>query len=99
MLKRQIMPRQPNYIYLVLIGFKFRIMDHAEMCVLNILDLWLGDILPESERPEEGAGSFTAIISASEELTQDHPRKVVIRGCIHRGAKVVSTEGEYTHKL
>ena len=74
---------------------RFQVPHHGSrrnVCT-DILDLWLGDILPESERPEEGAGSFTAIISASEE-DEDHPRKVVIRACIHRGAKVVSTEGK-----
>ena len=59
----------------------------------EILDLWLGDILSESEKPEEGTGSFTAIISASKD-DEDHPRKAVVRACIHRGAKVVSTEGK-----
>ena len=55
----------------------------------EILDLWLGEILPE--QPE--VGTFTAIISASKE-DEDHPRKTVVRACIHRGAKVVSTEGK-----
>ena len=57
----------------------------------EILDLWLGDILSESEKPEEGTGTFTTIISASEK-DEDHPRNAVVRACIHRGAKVISTE-------
>ena len=57
----------------------------------ELLDLWLGKRLPESEKPEEGTGTFTAIISASEE-DKDHPRKAVVRACIHRGAMVISNE-------
>ena len=57
----------------------------------EILDRWLGEKLSESEKPEEGTGTFTAIISASKE-DKDHPRKAVVRACIHRGAKVISNE-------
>ena len=35
---------------------------------------------------------FTAIASASEK-DKHHPRKAVVRAIIHRGVKVVSTEG------
>ena len=56
----------------------------------EVLDRWLGEKLPE--QPEEGDETFTAIISASKE-DEDHPRKAVVRACIHRGAKVISTEG------
>lgn len=59
----------------------------------EILNRWLREILPETEKPKEGTGTFTAIISASKE-DEDHPRKAVVRACIHRGAKVVSTEGK-----
>ena len=73
---------------------RFQVPHHGSRRNLStdILDRWLGEILPESERPEEGTGSFTAIISASED-DDDHPRNVVVRACIHRGAEVVSTEG------
>ena len=73
---------------------RFQVPHHGSRRNLStdILNRWLGDTLPESERPEEGTGSFTAIISASKE-DEDHPRKVVIRACIHRGARVFSTEG------
>ena len=54
------------------------------------LDRWLGEKLPEQLK--EGSENFTAIISASKE-DEDHPRKAVIRACIHRGAQVISTEG------
>lgn len=46
-----------------------------------------------SSKPEKGKEKFTAIISASNK-DKDHPRKTVIRAFIHRGAKVVSTEGK-----
>ena len=73
---------------------RFQVPHHGSrrnVCT-ELLDRWLGDILPESEKPAEGSGSFTAIISASKE-DEDHPRNVVVRACIHRGAKVVSTQG------
>ena len=37
--------------------------------------------------------NFTAIISAAKE-DDDHPRKAVIRAFIHRGGKVITTEGK-----
>jgi len=54
----------------------------------EVLDRWLGtkhDARPDSE-------SFTAIVSAAE-ADKDHPRNSVVRAFIHRGAKVISTEG------
>ncbi len=56
----------------------------------EVLDRWLGtkhDAQPES-------GSFTAIVSAAKE-DKDHPRKSVVRAFIHRGARVISTEGSH----
>jgi len=53
----------------------------------EILDRWLGPKLGAKSDTE----SFTAIVSAAKE-DKDHPRKSVIRGFIHRGAKVISTE-------
>ncbi|NWO03848.1 beta-lactamase superfamily II metal-dependent hydrolase [Idiomarina loihiensis] len=56
----------------------------------EILDRWLGtkhNAHPDSE-------SFTAIVSAAKE-DKDHPRKSVVRAFIHRGAKVISTEGSH----
>ena len=54
-----------------------------------ILDRWLGQrllgILPE------GKELFTAMISAATE-DLDHPRNAVLRGLIHRGARVLTTE-------
>ena len=56
----------------------------------EILDRWLGskfDDMPAS-------ASFTAIVSAAE-ADKDHPRKSVVRAFIHRGARVISTEGSH----
>ena len=71
---------------------KFQVPHHGSRRNVSteILDRLLGERM--TEKPEEGSESFTAVISASKE-DQDHPRKAVIRACIHRGAKVVSTEG------
>ncbi len=62
----------------------------------EILDRLLGHLLPS--KPEKGKEKFTAIISAAKK-DEVHPRKAVKRAFIHRGAKVVSTEGKniYTY--
>lgn len=54
----------------------------------EVLDRWLGP--KHEDKPDDE--SFTAIVSAAKE-DKDHPRKAVIRAFIHRGAKVISTEG------
>lgn len=80
------------YIGLNLPGIdKFQVPHHGSRRNVSteILDLWLGPKL--DKKPEKGKGKFSAIISASKKDT-DHPRKAVIRGVIHRGANVVSTE-------
>lgn len=55
-----------------------------------VLDAWLGTRLPNRLTPE--ASTFTAIVSSAKK-DEDHPRKSVLRAFIHRGAKVVTTEG------
>jgi hypothetical protein len=55
----------------------------------EILDRWLG---PRLVSQPEGGNTFTAIVSAAK-MDEDHPRKSVIRAFIHRGGKVISTEG------
>ena len=72
---------------------RFQVPHHGSRRNVSteILDRWLGERL--SEKLEDGAEEFTAIISASKE-DEDHPRKAVIRACIHRGAKVISNEGQ-----
>jgi hypothetical protein len=57
----------------------------------EILDAWLGPILPRLPAP--GSELFTAVISASKD-DPAHPRKAVRRGLLHRGAMVVTTEGQ-----
>lgn len=54
------------------------------------LDRWLGRRLPQ--QLPEGSEKFTAIISSAK-ADEDHPRKAVVRAMIHRGGKVVTTEG------
>ncbi len=72
---------------------KFQVPHHGSRRNVSteVLDRWLGKRL--SSQPEKGKEKFTAIISASEK-DKEHPRKSVIRGVIHRGAKVITTEGK-----
>jgi len=56
----------------------------------ELLDRWFGARWPQPPAP--GTGVFTAIVSAADE-DEDHPRKAVLRGFIHRGAKILTTEG------
>jgi hypothetical protein len=56
----------------------------------EMLDEWLGPRL-ESQRPD-GQQRFNALINSAK-LDPDHPRKAVIRALIHRGGRVVATEG------
>lgn len=56
----------------------------------KVLDTWLGPSLPQ--QVPEGEGNFSAIISANPD-DDDHPRRSVVRGLIHRGANVVQTTG------
>lgn len=86
-------------IGLILPGInRFQVPHHGSRRNVDseILNRWLGTKLSESERPEAGSGTFSAIVSASKE-DEDHPRKAVIRACIHRGANVFSTEDGTHH--
>lgn len=56
----------------------------------EILDRWLGSKL-SSPAGSEGC-QRTAIVSAAIN-DEDHPRKAVVRGFIHRGCKVLETKG------
>lgn len=56
----------------------------------EILDRWIGPRL--REKPQNDACKFSAIVSASK-LDEDHPRKSVVRAFIHRGGRVITTEG------
>ncbi|MCH8111951.1 MAG: MBL fold metallo-hydrolase [Proteobacteria bacterium] len=69
---------------------RFQVPHHGSRRNVSseVLDRWLGPKL--IEKPNAGQETFSAFISASQE-DKDHPRKVVVRALIHRGAKVVST--------
>ena len=54
-----------------------------------ILDQWLGHRL--AQKPQPNTETFIAIISSAKEDTE-HPRKAVLRGLLHRGAKIMTTE-------
>jgi beta-lactamase superfamily II metal-dependent hydrolase len=54
-----------------------------------LLDQWLGQRLPVML--PEGQRRFIAMISSAKEDT-DHPRKAVLRGLLHRGAFICTTE-------
>lgn len=67
---------------------RFQVPHHGSRRNVSseLLDRWLGD-----RKAVQEEGAFTAIISASKEDT-DHPRRAVVRACIHRGANVYTTE-------
>ena len=71
---------------------RFQVPHHGSRRNVSteVLDRWLGERLPL--KPNQGEERFTAIVSAAEK-DKAHPRKAVIRAMIHRGAKVISTEG------
>jgi hypothetical protein len=75
---------------------RFQVPHHGSRHNVSaeVLDRWLGAKL--SARPTEGTETFTAAVSASQE-DEDHPRKAVLRGVIHRGAKVHSNETGTLH--
>lgn len=56
----------------------------------ELLDRWLGPRLPH--QLPEGHGRFRAFISANPD-DNEHPRRAVVRGVIHRGADVNQTTG------
>ena len=81
------------HVDLILPGIKhFQVPHHGSRRNLSteLLDILLGSRL--SAKPEKGKENFNSIISVSKEDT-DHPRKSVVRALIHRGAKVVTTQG------
>jgi hypothetical protein len=70
---------------------RFQVPHHGSRRNMSttLMDRWLGERLQAP--PARGEEGFSAIISAAEK-DPDHPRKAVIRACIHRGASVVTTE-------
>lgn len=71
---------------------RFQVPHHGSRRNVSteILDRWLGQRL--SSKPETTEATFTAIVSSAKK-DEDHPRKAVVRALIHRGARVVTTEG------
>lgn len=70
---------------------KFQVPHHGGRRNVStaILDRWLGARLPKPLFNNER--SFTAGISSAKE-DPDHPRKAALRGLLHRGAFVMTTE-------
>lgn len=70
---------------------KFQVPHHGSRRNVSteLLDRWLG---PRFENPPTET-TFSALISSALK-DKDHPRKSVIRAMIHRGGKVLSTEGK-----
>lgn len=56
----------------------------------EVLDRWLGPRL--RQQLPEGQGQLSALISANPD-DDEHPRRAVVRGLIHRGADVAQTTG------
>jgi len=80
------------YIGLSLPGIdKFQVPHHGSRRNLSsdLLNAWLGQKLPS--KPKKGIEKFSAIISVAKN-DDEHPRKVVVRALIHRGAKVFDTK-------
>jgi hypothetical protein len=70
---------------------KFQVPHHGGRRNLSteVLDRWLGPRLPQMV--PNGQERFTAMISTAKE-DPDHPRKAVLRGLLHRGAFILTTE-------
>lgn len=71
---------------------KFQVPHHGSRRNVSteVLDRLLGPCL---SGPAEH-GSFTAAISSAKE-DEDHPKRAVVRACIHRGGRVFTTEGSH----
>jgi beta-lactamase superfamily II metal-dependent hydrolase len=81
------------YVGLALPGIdRFQVPHHGSRRNVSseVLDRWLG--LRLASRPPNGQEKLTAVISSAK-MDNDHPRKAVVRALIHRGARVLSTEG------
>ena len=81
------------YIGLQLPGIdRFQVPHHGSRRNVSTetLDTWLGQRL--TFPVQEGQERFAAIVSSAK-ADEDHPRRAVLRAMIHRGAKVVTTEG------
>lgn len=70
---------------------RFQVPHHGSRRNISseVLNRWLGE--KRADKPDPGSETCTAIVSVAKE-DDDHPRNAVVRACIHRGAKVISTE-------
>jgi beta-lactamase superfamily II metal-dependent hydrolase len=70
---------------------KFQVPHHGGRRNLSteVLDRWVGPRL--AQKLPDGQERFTAMISSAKE-DPDHPRKAVLRGLLHRGAFILTTE-------
>jgi len=70
---------------------RFQVPHHGSRRNVSteVLDSLFGERL--TSKPNNGDGTFTAIVSAAER-DEHHPKKAVIRALIHRGANVYTTE-------
>jgi|SRR5665811_653309 len=81
------------YVGLSLPGIdRFQVPHHGSRHNVSteLLDRWLGPQL-RSQLDQSGS-NFTAVVSAAK-VDEAHPRKSVVRAFIHRGGKVITTEG------
>lgn len=69
---------------------RFQVPHHGSRRNVSseVLDLILG----KKNAQPSGTTGFSAIISAAAE-DEDHPKKAVVRAMIHRGGKVITTQG------
>ena len=82
------------YVGLALPGIdRFQIPHHGSRRNVSteMLDTWVGPKLPALPAP--GSEVFTAIVSSAR-ADEKHPRKAVVRGFMHRGARVICTESQ-----
>lgn len=72
---------------------RFQVPHHGSRRNVSteVLDRWLGPILPE--QLPTGSETFTAMISSAKE-DPHHPRNAVLRAMMHRGGRILMTEGQ-----
>ncbi len=94
---REALEEAKNYLvdnlYVSLPGINyFQVPHHGSRRNISseLLDEICGEKLPVDQK---GVHKFTAVISSAKE-DKDHPRKAVLRALMHRGAKVITTEGK-----
>lgn len=90
---------ETSYNYLISRGISlprfnlFQVPHHGSRRNVSpeLLNLLLGPKL--SYKPSKGDELFTAVVSSAKK-DEAHPRKAVIRAIIHRGGKLLTTEGK-----